>query len=173
VTTSRVAILVAALCGACGSSAPAHGPPPGVSTAPLQAAVDFQFESLDERPVSAESTRGKPTVLVLVTTGSVPAQAQVDYLVGMAKHDADRVNYAVVALEPRENRELVAIYRKSLNVTFPVAMADDRTLAGASPFGDVSIVPVTVILDRTGRVAWRADGRVAKSDELRRAMKGL
>jgi hypothetical protein len=166
-------VLIAALCGACGSSAPAQGPPPGVSTVPLGAAVDFEFESLDERPVSAESTRGKPTVLVLVTTGSLPAQAQVDYLVGMAKHDADRVNYAVVALEPRDNRELVEIYRKSLNVTFPVAMADDRTLAGAGPFGEVSVVPVTVILDRAGRVAWRADGRVVKNDELRQAMRGL
>jgi hypothetical protein len=144
-----------------------------VSSVPLQAAVDFEFESLDDRPVSAESTRGKPTVLVLVTTGSLSAQAQVDYLVGMAKHDADHVNYAVVALEPRENRALVEIYRRSLNVTFPVAMADDKTLAGASPFGDVSIVPVTVILDRAGRVAWRADGRVVKNDELRQAMRGL
>jgi hypothetical protein len=168
-----VPILVAALCGACGSSAPAHGPPPGVSSVPLQAAVDFEFESLDQRPVSAESTHGKPTVLVLVTTGSLPAQAQVDYLVGMAKHDADRVNYAVVVLEPRENRELVEIYRKSLNVTFPVAMADDKTLSGVGPFGEVSVVPVTVILDRAGRVAWRADGRVVKNDELRQAMRGL
>jgi hypothetical protein len=139
----------------------------------MQPPVDFRFESLDERPVSAESTRGKPTVLALVTTGSLPAQAQVDYLVGMAKNDADRVNYAVVALEPRDNRELVEIYRKSLRVTFPVAMADDKTLAGASPFGDVTVVPVTIVLDRAGRVAWRADGRVVTSDELRRAMRGL
>jgi hypothetical protein len=139
----------------------------------MQPPVDFRFESLDERPLSAESTRGKPTILVLVTTGSLPAQAQVDYLVAMAKHDADRVNYAVVALEPRENRELVEIYRKSLNVTFPVAMADDSTLAGASPFGGVTVVPVTVVLDRSGRVVWRVDGRVVKSDELRRAMRGL
>jgi hypothetical protein len=172
VTTSPLALLLAVLCCACGSSTTA-APPPGVSTVALQAAVDFRFESLDDRPVNAESTRGKPTVLVLVTTGSLPAQAQVDYLVGMAKNDGDRVNYAVVALEPRENRELVEIYRKSLKVTFPVAMADDRTLAGASPFGDVTVVPVTLVLDRSGRVTWRSDGRVVKSDELRQAMRGL
>jgi hypothetical protein len=146
---------------------------PGASTVPLRAPVDFQFDSLDDRPVDTESTRGKTTVIAFVTTGSLPSQAQVDFLSAMARRDADRVNYAVVALEPRENRELVEIYRKSLALTFPVAMADAKTLAGASAFGDLSVVPVTVVLDREGRIAWRVDGRVVKSDEIRRAMRGL
>jgi len=47
------------------------------------------------------------------------------------------------------------------------------TRAGAGPFGDVSAVPVTVLLDRAGRVVWRVEGRVAKSAEIRAAMHGL
>ena len=125
-------------------------------------------QKFDERPVTADSTRGKPTLIAFITTGSLPAQAQVDFLVAMAKHDTGRVNYAVVALESRQNRELVEIYRKSLLIPFPVAMADAKTLSGQSAFGDLSVVPVTVLLDRAGRIAWRVDGRVAKSDELRR-----
>jgi hypothetical protein len=97
----------------------------------------------------------------------------VDFLVAMAKHDSDRVNYAVVALERGDSRELVGLYKKSLSISFPVAIADAQTLAGAGPFGDVNAVPVTVILDRTGRVVWRVDGRVAQSSELRAAMRGL
>jgi thiol-disulfide isomerase/thioredoxin len=135
--------------------------------------VDFSFESLDERPVDSQASRGKPSILAFVTTGSLPAQAQVDFLVAMAKHDADQVNYVVVALEPRENRELVEIYRKALAVAFPVALADASTLAGTSAFGDLSAVPVTVVLDRGGRIVWRSDGRVVKGDELRRAVHGL
>jgi hypothetical protein len=138
-----------------------------------RAPVEFAFDSLDERAVSAEATRGKPTVLVFVTTGSLPAQAQVDFLVAMAKHDADRVNYALVALEPRENRELVEIYRRTLAVPFPAAMADVPTLAGQGAFGDIAAVPLVVVLDRAGRLVWHAEGRVVKSDELRAAMRGL
>jgi hypothetical protein len=67
----------------------------------------------------------------------------------------------------------VEIYRKSLAVTFPVAMADAKTLSGDSAFGDMSTVPATVILDRGGRVVWRVAGRVVKSDELREALRGL
>jgi len=160
---------------ACAGSAPGAvaEAPPGVSNVPLRPAVDFAFDSLDDRPVSSEATRGRLTVLVFVTTGSLLAQAQVDFVVAMARNDGDRVNYAIVALEGRENRELVELYRKALSIPFPVAMADAETLAGASGFHDVGVVPVTVLLDRAGRVAWRADGRVAKSDEIRGAMRGL
>ena len=91
----------------------------------------------------------------------------------MAKHDGALVNYLAVALEGPDSREIVALYEKALSIPFPVAVADPRTLGGASAFGDVSAVPVTVVLDRAGRIVWRADGRVVRSDEMRGAMRGL
>jgi hypothetical protein len=163
-----------ALVAACGGapSSP-DGLPVGSSTAALHPIVDFAFESLDARPVSSDATRGKVAVLAFVTTGSLMAQAQVDFLVAMAKNDADRVSYAVIALEERQNRELVQLYEKTLAIPFPVALADEATRGGGGPFGDVTAVPVTLVLDRTGRVALRVEGRVAKSDEIRSAMRGL
>jgi hypothetical protein len=146
---------------------------PGISTAEVHAPIDFAFDSLDERSVSSDATRGKPTVISFVNTGSLPAQAQVDFLVAMAKHDAEKVNYAVVALEARENRELVELYKKALSIPFPMALADPSTAAGGGPFGDVTSVPVTVILDRSGRVALRVAGRVVRSGELRGTLRGL
>ncbi len=167
-------ILAAALpaCGGSGDSK-RQETPAGVSVPPASPPVTFSFDSLDDRPVSSEVSRGKPTILVFITTGSLPAQAQVDFLVAMAQHDVDRANYALVALDPRDNRELVELYRKALKVTFPVAMADDTLRSGAGPFGDVTVVPVTVVLDRAGRVVARIAGRVAKSEELRAAMSRL
>jgi hypothetical protein len=147
--------------------------PPGASIAALHPPVDFSFQSVDDRPVTADATRGKPTVIVFVTTSSLSAQAQVDYFVAMAKHDGDIVNYLAVALEGNDSAEIVSLYAKALAIPFPVALVDPRTLVGASAFGDVSAVPVTVLLDRAGRIAWRADGRVVKSEEMRAAMRGL
>jgi hypothetical protein len=167
-----VPALLSPACGGQGAARPVT-PPVGASVVASVPPVDFAFDSLDARAVSSAATRGKVTVLVFVTTGSLIAQAQVDFLVAMAKHDADRVNYAVVALEARDNRELVELYSRSLSLPFPVAMADAPTLAGAGPFGDMTAVPVTLVLDRAGRVALRAEGRVARSDELRAAMRGL
>jgi hypothetical protein len=163
------ALLVA--CGGASTQPPAA--PAGVSTVSLRPVVEFSFDSLDERPVSSSATRGRPTILAFVTTGSLFAQAEIDFLVAMAKNDGDRVNYAAIALEANENRELVELYRKALSVPFPMAMADTETLAGAGPFHDLSAIPVTVLLDGAGRVVWRVDGRVAKSDEIRSAMRAL
>lgn len=174
-TISPLALALLALpSSGCGSRlAAAGGAPPGVSTAATTAPVSFEFDSLDDRPVSADATRGKPTVIAFVTTGSLPAQAQVDFLVAMAQNDADHTNYALVALDPPDNRELVELYGQTLHVTFPVAMADDTLRSGAGPFGDVTVVPVTVILDRLGRLVGRVAGRVAKREELRAALAGL
>ncbi|MDP9000054.1 MAG: TlpA family protein disulfide reductase [Myxococcota bacterium] len=169
-----VVVALAALTFACtaGSSfAPAESPP-GLGQL-ARGPVDFAFDSLDARPVSGPATRGKPTILSFVATSSLPAQAQVDFLVAMAKNDGDLVNYAVVSLDRGDNRELVEMYKRALSIPFPVAMADAQTLAGAGAFGDLSAVPVTVVLDRLGRVVSRIDGRVAKSAELRAAMRGL
>jgi hypothetical protein len=181
------ALAILAVDAGCGGSKaalrvdpPAPEGAPGV-TSGLNPPVDFVFESLDERLVSAEATRGVPTVLAFVTTSSLSSQAQVDFLVAMAKHDIDpaaspakdRVHYAVVALESNENREMVALYQKALSIPFPVALADAQTLAGTGPFGDLSAVPVTVLLDRAGRVVWRSDGRVVKSGEMRALLRGL
>jgi hypothetical protein len=169
-----VALVVCAAAACQPAPSPAvDAPAVGASSADLRAPVDFEFESLDGRPVSSAAGRGNVSVLTFVTTGSILAQAQVDFLVAMAKHDAGTVHYALVALEDRANRELVGIYARTLSVPFPVAVADVPTLQGAGPFGDVTSVPVTVVLDRNGRVVLRAEGRVVKSDELRAAMRGL
>jgi hypothetical protein len=156
------------VCAACAASPPPLDSAPGASTLATDPALDFAFDSLDDRPVSAESTRGKLTVVCFVTTDSLPGQAQVDFLVPMAKHDADRVNYAVVVVGP--DRELVELYAKSLSLKFPVAWLEPTQVATAEGFGDLGVVPVTVLLDRGGHPVWRAQGRVARPDEMRRAM---
>jgi hypothetical protein len=172
------AFLAAVLVGVVGTSATCSPPPPaspvvGASTVAAHPAIDFDFDSLDDRPVSSAATRGKVTVLAFVTTGSLMAQAQVDYLVAMAGRDGDKVNYLLVAVETRDNRELVDLYRKTLKVTFPVAVIEPTSAAAAGTFGDVTAVPVTVVLDRAGRPVLRTDARVAKSEEIRQAMRGL
>jgi hypothetical protein len=160
---------------ACSSppAAPPETPVVGSSTVAPHPAIDFAFDSLDDRPVSSAATRGKVTVIVFVTTGSLMAQAQVDYLVAMSSRDGDKVNYLLVAVETRDNRELVDLYRKTLKVPFPVAVVDPVSAAAAGSFGDVTAVPVIVVLDRAGRTVLRTDARVAKSDEIRQAMRGL
>lgn len=174
---TKVGLAVAALVCACGAKT-SDAPPVGVSTESGGSLVtpgkvtSYAFDSLDERMVSSEAHRGKPTVIVFVSTGDIVGQAQVSYLVHMAKNDGDRVNYAVVALHPRKEIVLVEAYLATMGVEFPAALADGPTTTSGGPFGEIPAVPTTVILDREGRVVWKHTG-LAKNEELRGHMRGL
>jgi hypothetical protein len=177
VRVARLAVLglvvLASTLACVATKAEAPEPAVGVSVpTSAQSVIVFKYDSLDERPVSSQALRGRPTVVAFVTTWDIGSQAQVDFLVAMAKNDGDKNNYALVALQERQDREIVELYRSKLGVTFPVALADRETIAGGGPFGDVHNVPTVVILDREGRIVWQKVG-LAKSDELRTGMRGL
>ncbi len=172
----RVAFFFLIALTACGSKREPETPvgvsdKPGASV-PLDTPVKYVFDSLDERPVSSDAMRGKPTVLAFVTTGDLTGQAQVDYLVAMAKNDKDKVNYALVALHPRREIVLVDTYVRTLKVEFPVALADASAMGPGGPFGEIPAVPTVVVLDREGRIVWKHTG-LAKSEDLRAHMHGL
>jgi hypothetical protein len=173
-----VPLLLLASLSACGPKEPA-GPPVGVSERPGDEVplpdkpVDYLFDSLDERAVSSEAMRGKPTVLAIINTGSMDAQAQLAYLAAMAKNDGDRVNYAAVALHSRREIPLVDVLMTTVKAEFPVALAEPTSMTNAgAPFGEIVAVPTVVVLDRKGRLVWKHTG-LAKSEEVRARMAGL
>jgi hypothetical protein len=151
---------------ACKSGTPDAPALVGTSTPGGDAPAVYAFDSLDARPVSSDAFRGKTTVLSFITTGETKAQAQVVFLVKMAENDGDKVNYAIVALQDPQARELVEEYAKFCHVGFPVAMGDPTKLATDGPLGNVSAIPTTVILDAAGRVVFRSSG-VISARELR------
>lgn len=176
-TTERAIALACLLAAAsAGGCAKRSGPPVGTSSVPMTSSerepAIFAFESLDERPVDSKATRGKVTVLAFITTWDVASQGQVDFLVAMAKNDGDKVFYGLVVMQDRKERELIEVYRSKLEVTFPVALGTPDVMEPDGPFGNVQVVPTVVILDRGGHVVWRSEG-ITKSDEIRRAMRGL
>ncbi|MCL2778431.1 MAG: TlpA family protein disulfide reductase [Polyangiaceae bacterium] len=153
-------------------------PPVGVSDKSRASVPDhrpavYAFDSLDDRPVTSETMRGKPTVVVFLTTGDLLGQAQINYLVAMARNDGDKVNYAMVALHPRKEIVIVDAYAKALNVNFPVALGDpSSTTSEAGPFGAITAVPTTIVLARDGHMVWKHTG-LAKSEDIRAHMQGL
>jgi hypothetical protein len=90
----------------------------------------------------------------------------------MAKKDGAQVNYVMVALQSKQDRELVEVFAQHLGVTFPVAMADDDMLSGGGSFGPLKAVPTLLILDRSARMVWRHVG-MARPEELRQGLAGL
>lgn len=164
----RNSALVFAL--ACGCGGAVKTTPIGVSTAEQAGeAPAWAFDSLDARPVSSAAFAGKPVVLVFVTTYDPISQQQVNYDLPLAQEMPD-VTFALVALQDATSRELVEMYRETMHVKWPVAMADPATIAGGGTLGDVHHIPTTIVFSRDGRVAWRHEGGVMPS-ELRERLK--
>jgi hypothetical protein len=151
--------------------------PPGGSGASSQtdAPVEFAFASLDDRPMNAASFRGRASILAFIESDEIASQAQAGFLAVMQKTDGDRVNYALVAVEEADRRELVLAFRGFFESKFGVSlrggMADEETRLGHGPFGDVSRLTV-VVLDPSGKIVWRRVG-IARAEELRAVLARL
>ncbi|MBW2525720.1 MAG: TlpA family protein disulfide reductase [Deltaproteobacteria bacterium] len=118
----------------------------------------FSFRALDGTTVSAASLRGRVSVIVLVTTYDDASHAQVLFLRALVRRHVPRVNALVLVLEPERNRPMAEAFASSLELAFPVAMADPATIEGSGPFPGLHHVPSVVILDGDGREVWRRIG---------------
>lgn len=159
--TSRLLARLAAIFALCGSACVAATPlpppdpePPAADSPPL----DFAYDTADGGRLLSSELQGRFTVLTFVATYDLVSQAQVKILGLVQRDHTPRVNVAVIAMEPPENRPLVIAFQKSLALPFPVAIADPRTVAGRGPFGELQQVPSTLILDRDGREVFRHAG---------------
>jgi hypothetical protein len=138
-------------------------------TGPLR----FRYRMIDGHSwLGSESLRGRPTVLGFLTTYDVASQAQARFLNAIAQRHGGRVQVAVVVLEQLENRPLVIAFRDGLDLGYPVAMGDPEIIAGEGPFGDVHIVPATVVLDTEARLVWKKLGLV-REDEIEKVLREL
>ncbi len=143
----RAAAAVALLCVGCSPAAPRAAEPVPRSGPPLE----FAFGVLDGTVLSAEALRGRVTALLFVTTFDLPSQAAARRLAEVQARHVPRFNAAAVALESPENATLVGVFRDTLALPYPVALADRVELQSSSAFGAVDRVPTLIVLDREGR----------------------
>jgi hypothetical protein len=152
-----LALLVTA-CGARAGAAASALAPPGEP-------LDFAFGALDGSVVSGESTRGRATVLLFVTSYDLSSQVVARRLNEVLHRHQPRINAACVALESADHAVLVQTFEESLHLDYPVALADIVELRASPAFSAIDRVPILVILDRKGRERFRRYG-VFETKEL-------
>ena len=75
-----------------------------------------------------------------------------------------RANAGAVALEAPNDAPLVDVFKSSLGLSYPVALANTTGFDEPSPFGRIDQVPTLVVLDRRGREVARAQGVVTERE---------
>ena len=150
-------------CTGAGGAPASHGAPPaGVP-------IEFRFPASDDQVVSSETTRGRATALLFITTYDLASQLVVKRLSDVVVGFTPRANAAAVVIEAPTYAELLPAYRESLALPYPVVMADFATQQGGGPFGSIQNVPTLVVLDRNGREVYRHQGAL-ESREIEAAL---
>jgi hypothetical protein len=129
---------------------------------------DFAFGALDGSVVTGENTRGRATALLFVTTYDLGSQLAAGQLNELYRRHKPRFNAACVVLEAANNSVLVETFQRTLDLKYPVTLADAVELRASSAFANIDRVPTLVLLDRVGRERWRASGAIDPQELERR-----
>jgi hypothetical protein len=145
-----------------------EGEPSAAPRVELGEPLQFAFGTLDGKELSSDSTRGRTTALLFVTTYDLPSQAEALLLRDLLKTHKPRANGAIVMLEPPKSAPLAQVWADSLGLELPIGMASPSLLSGDSQLGRIEGVPTLIVLDRRGRLVARRDGAQTREqiDEL-------
>ena len=110
-------------------------------------APEFTVNELKGHSLDSRSLRGKVVLVDFWATWCVPCEEEIPHLVEwQKKYDAQGLQ--VVGLSMDDTVSPVKTYVEKHKMEYPVAMADDKTIAG---FGGVLGLPVNIVIGRDGK----------------------
>ena len=120
--------------------------------------LQFAFGTTDGQEVTSESTRGRVTVLLFVTTFDLSSQIAAKRLNQVLHTHHPQINASAIALEASNDAPLVDVFKSSLGLDYPVAIADMPELAQQPTLGTIGAVPTAIVLSGEGREIVRKSG---------------
>ena len=121
----------------------------------------FSYQATDGSRLDSARVRGRFTVLLFITTFDSASQLMARQLNQTLHTHTPRINVAAIVLEDPDYAPLAQVFHDSLDLDYPVALADAATLRGESPFGPIRRVPTLVVLSPRAERVWRREGFVA------------
>ena len=140
-----------------------HAGEPAASVEPERGEpVQFSFGTIAGGELSSDTTRGRTTALLFVTTYDLPSQAQAELLRDVLASHQPVANAAIVMLEPPHSAALAQVWADAIGLRWPIAMASPSLMAGESRLGKIAGVPTLIILDRRGRMIAKSEGALGR-----------
>lgn len=112
------------------------------------------LRNVQGQPFSFQDFRGKVVLLNFWATWCVPCRQEMPAMEQLYEAYRDR-GLVVVAVNFRESTREVRSFIEELRLTFPMALDGDGVLSRRLA---VRGLPVTYLLDREGRILWKAIG---------------
>ena len=132
-------------------------------------APDFTLKTLDGKPVTLSSYRGRPVVLTFFASWCHPCEEDMPVLERAQRDAGNRI--AVVGVNYQDFASDTRDFVNRLGVTFP-ALVEDSTDNPVAKRYDVHAMPDTLFIDADGVVRNRLYGPVT-TDDLEQAVRTL
>ena len=124
----------------------------------------FAFGTMQGEEINSDNTRGSVTVLLFVTTFDLASQVAARRLEQVQHAHRPRIHAGAVVMEAAKYAPLADVFRSSLELSYPVAIADLPTVQQSSTFGEILSVPTALVLDAQGREVVRKSGNFTVSE---------
>ena len=138
---------------------------------PVRAAPPpFSGATLEGRPLSIAEHRGKVIVLNFWATWCVECRSEMPALQRLQREFAPR-GFAIVGVNARESKDVVARYAKELGLTFPLVLDSDGKINVL--YGVIGL-PATFVVGRDGRaIAFAIGPREWQGEAARKLVQAL
>jgi hypothetical protein len=162
---AALVVACAAVAG-CAADRVAERPAPRVSKG---RPVVFAFGTPEGEIFGSETTRGRVTAVLFVTTFDLSSQVMARRLDEVIRRHRPRANAGAIVLEAPDHATLAEVFRDTLGLSYPVGLALAPGVQAEGPFGRIDRVPSLFVLDRDGRLQFEAAG-VLSAAEIERAL---
>lgn len=119
----------------------------------------WKLQDLEGHTVSSDDFKGKVVILDFWATWCGPCQAEIPGLIDLQK-SYQQQGLVVVGISLDEGgAEVVKPFVKKFGINYPVLVGDDKV---QQAFGGIDAIPVTLVIDRQGRIVKRHLGLTEK-----------
>jgi hypothetical protein len=124
--------------------------------------LEFEYRGVGDTVFSSEASRGRATLVALVTTYDLGSQLLLRQMDEAVRTHRPRANAGGVVMEAAKYEVLLETFEETLALSFPITMADLATREGRGPFGEVDVLPLLFVLDPKGRLTARFQAPVER-----------
>ncbi len=166
--SSRLASIMPNLEGMLKVSAPA--PQPTNANTTFAPAPDVEFEALDGKPVRLSSLRGRVVLLNFWATWCLPCRAEIPEFNALQRDlESKGLSVVGVSVSPVDTSDAIRSFQKDIKQDYTVLRGAEEI---GAKFGNGPGLPVTYILDRSGRIRQKFIGPQSQ-ENFEKAIKPL
>lgn len=121
-------------------------------------APDVQFTLINGKRLMLGALRGRPVLIAFWATTCKPCLDKAPALNNLYRELRPEGLEIIAVAMPYDPPTRVVEFARKLNMLYPVALDFEANIVRA--FGDIRVVPATLLIDPKGNIVWRKQGKL-------------